>query len=436
MKIPEKAPEFVEIFKTNTAQVLAAMTDPQVIAFLNKEELEYNYWSAFKNLSMPKGMDPRIVWTCREVRRTGKLVLSPIKNRSADNFGYILTSAIEQTLHQTDRNMPFITEDMPEKQSREAVLIHSLMEEAIASSQIEGAAATRRKAKEMLASNSKPADRSEQMILNNYKAISHIRQLKEKPLSVELLLELHRILCERTLPEGEIGRFRISPQDDNVSVYDADGTVLYMPPPGGEIPGLLADLIKFANDDGGPFVHPLIKGILLHFWLAWIHPFCDGNGRTARAIFYWYMLKKKYWAFEYLSISRIVLNKEGQYKRAFLHTELSGDLTYFLAFNARIINEAALEITEYIKAKLRDEQAGALLLERFPGLNPRQRALLLHARRHPAYIYTIRGHQGLHNVSYATARADILGLVAAGLFTKAGGAKTQEFLAVQEKIKE
>lgn len=403
-------------------------------AFLSKEELEYNYWDTFKQLPMPKDFQPEIVWACREMRRSGKLINSPIKYGKDGFFGYTLTPVIEQTLHQTDRNMPFITEDQPEKQGRETMLIHALMEEAIASSQIEGAAATRRKAKEMLATHKKPANRSEQMILNNYKAITHIRELKDVPLSHEILRELHRILCEKTLAEDETGRFRKSPEDDNVEVIDSDGTVLYRPPEGNEIEPMLKDLITFANSDDGPFIHPLIKGILLHFWLAWIHPFCDGNGRTARAIFYWYMLRKKYWAFEYLSISRIVLHKEGQYKRAFLYSELSGDLTYFLAFNAKIINEAACEVAEYIKRKLKEENAGGELLRKFPGLNARQRALLIHARGHAGKIYTIRGHQSLHNISYATARADILGLVSMGVFIETGSSKTREFLPVQEKI--
>lgn len=435
MKIPEKPLEYINIFKNNAEKILLAITDIEVASFLSKEELEYNYWDNFRQLQMPKNLPPEIVWACREMRRSGKLINSPIKNDKNGFFGYTLTPVIEQTLHQTDRNMPFITEDLPEKQGREAMLIHALMEEAIASSQIEGAAATRRKAKEMLAAHKKPANRSEQMILNNYKAITHIRGLKDVPLSREILLELHRILCEKTLPEDEIGEFRQSPEDDNVEVIDSDGTVLYRPPAGKEIEAMLQDLIGFANSDGGPFIHPLIKGILLHFWLAWIHPFCDGNGRTARAIFYWYMLKKRYWAFEYLSISRIVLHKEGQYKRAFLYSELSGDLTYFLAFNAKIINEAACEVSDYIKRKLKEENAGVELLRKFPRLNTRQRALLLHAREHAAIIYTIRGHQGLHNVSYATARADMLGLVSMGLFIETGSSKTREFLPVSEKIR-
>jgi len=285
MKIPDKPLEYIHIFKNNAEKVLSAMTDTEVAAFLSREELEYNYWDAFKQLQMPKGFSPEIVWVCREMRRAGKLINSPIKNGEASFFGYTMTPVIEQTLHQTDRNMPFITEDLPEKQGREAMLIHALMEEAIASSQIEGAATTRRKAKEMLATNKKPANRSEQMILNNYKAITHIRGLKDVPLSCEILAELHRILCEKTLAEDEIGKFRQSPQDDNVEVIDPDGTVLYRPPAGKDVRGMLDALIEFANSDDGKFIHPLIKGILLHFWLAWIHPFCDGNGRTARAIF-------------------------------------------------------------------------------------------------------------------------------------------------------
>ncbi len=434
MKIPENPPNYLELLQTHPTDIFAAMVNPDVSSFLTKEELEYNHWDKFQHLLMPKNLSASIIWACRELRRSGKLISSPIRNGRSEFFSYTLTPVIEQTLHQTDRNMPFITEDLPQEHD-DAILIRSLMEEAIASSQIEGAAATRRKAKEMLATNKKPANRSEQMILNNYKAITHIRELKDKPLSEEMLLELHRILCKKTLDNNEIGRFRQSPHDDNVEVIDSDGIVLYKPPHGEEVIPMLRTLITFANSDDGVFIHPLIKGILLHFWLAWIHPFCDGNGRTARAIFYWYMLKKKYWAFEYLSISRIVLNKEGQYKRAFLNTELSGDLTYFLMFNSKIINEAAEEVSLYIKHKLKQERSGIDIIKRFPALNRRQREIVAHARGHAAHIYTIRRHQIQHNISYATARADILGLVAAGLFVETGDSKTHEFLPVPEKIK-
>lgn len=434
MKIPEPPPIAVAVFKAYPQEMLKAMVDPEVQAFLTKEEQEYNYWDKFRHLSMPGGFQPEVIWACREMQRTGKQTLTPIKNGDTGCFGYTLTAAIERTLHNTDRNMPLLTEDLPAGHGRDAILVRSLMEEAIASSQIEGAAATRRVAKEMLASNKKPADKAEQMILNNYAAINHIRALKDKPLSLEMLLELHRILAEKTLETAETGRFRQSPVDDNVEVIDSDGTVLYRPPKGELVEGMLTELVNFANSDDGPFIHPLVKGVLLHFWLAWIHPFCDGNGRTARAIFYWYMLRKKYWVFEYLSISRIVLNKEGQYKRAFISTELTGDLTYFLLFNARIINEAAEEVSAYLRRRLDKERAAGELLAKFPELNRRQREIVAHARTHPRQVYTIGHHRGQNNISYATARADLLGLVAAGLFTAVISSKTHEFLPVAEKI--
>ncbi|MCG2726106.1 MAG: Fic family protein [Elusimicrobia bacterium] len=436
MKIPETPPKYTEVLKNNREEIINALIDPEVIDFLTKEEQEYNYWDKFKYLKMPKNLDPKIIWSCREIRRSGKLIDSPIKSKDSQYFSYTLTPVIEKTLHQTDRNMPFIAAEFSQDAfDSRAMIIRSLMEEAIASSRIEGAAATRRKAKEMLATKKKPSNSSEQMILNNYTAINYIRKLKEKPLSKEILLDLHRILSEETLDSKEIGRFRQSPLDDNVEIIDSDGTVLHKPPHGKYVESMLNDLIEFANTNKGAFIHPLIKGILLHFWLAWIHPFCDGNGRTARAIFYWYMLKEKYWAFEYLSISRIVLNKEGQYKRAFLNTELSGDLTYFLMFNSKIINEAAKEVHDYIKRRLKQECLETDILKKFSMLNQRQRKIIFHAKAHSGRIYTIRRHQIQNNIAYATARSDILGLVKLGLFTAMGSSKIHEFTPISEKLK-
>ena len=75
----------------------------------------------------------------------------------------------------------------------------------------------------------------------------------------------------------------------------------------------------------GVFIHPIVKGIIIHFLIAFIHPFVDGNGRTASAIFYWYMLRKGYWLTEYLSISRIISRSKRQYEKAYLYTECDGN---------------------------------------------------------------------------------------------------------------
>src|SRR5205814_10028127 len=60
--------------------------------------------------------------------------------------------------------------------------------------------------------------------------------------------------------------------------------------------------------DALPIFHPMVRSMILHFWLAYDHPFVDGNGRTARALFYWSMLRNGYWMFEYITISKIILS--------------------------------------------------------------------------------------------------------------------------------
>ena len=79
---------------------------------------------------------------------------------------------------------------------------------------------------------------------------------------------------------------------------------------------MIEALCDYANRETDDFEHPTIKAIALHCWLALIHPFADGNGRTARALFYLFMLKNDYWLFEYLSISRVILRRRAQYERS------------------------------------------------------------------------------------------------------------------------
>lgn len=95
------------------------------------------------------------------------------------------------------------------------------MDEAIASSQIEGAATTRRVAKEMLRTGRPPQTRGERMILNNFRTVSRIGDLGDKPLTTSVLLELQASLTEGTLADpGEVGRLRTPIDDDDIIVGD------------------------------------------------------------------------------------------------------------------------------------------------------------------------------------------------------------------------
>ncbi len=138
------------------------------------------------------------------------------------------------------------------------------------------------------------------------------------------MLELHRILTEGTLDDPTAAGRLQRPDEERIAVVDAtDGSLIHTPPPATELPARLQALCDFANqgeDESDSFIHPVVRAILLHFFLAYDHPFEDGNGRTARALFYWAMRTNGYWLAEYLSISRILREAPAQYSRAFLFT--------------------------------------------------------------------------------------------------------------------
>jgi len=250
------------------------------------------------------------------------------------------------------------------------------MEEAIASSQIEGAATTRKVAKEMLRTGRRPRDISETMILNNYRAIMRIGELRDEPLTPEAVLELHRILTDGTLDDPSAAGRLQRPDEERVTVVDpADDTVLHVPPPAEQLPSRLARLCRFANGEPEePFVHPVVRAIVVHLWLAYDHPFEDGNGRTARALFYWVMAAQGYWLTEYLSISRLLYTARSRYRRSFLLTENDDlDATYFLSFQLGIIVRAIDEMHAHLRAKMDELRQTEELLRR-SDLNHRQLA--------------------------------------------------------------
>lgn len=178
---------------------------------------------------------------------------------------------------------------------------------------------------------------------------------------------------------------------------------------------------RFANEgDGGErFIHPVVRAILLHFWLAYDHPFEDGNGRTARILFFWSMHRSGYWLAEYLPISRLIRAAPAQYGRAFLESESDeGDTTYFLLHQLRVIERAIQDLHDYLSRKVAEQHDVERMLDVVDGLNGRQVVLLTHAAKHPGHAYTFGGHARSHRVTHETARADLGGLAKGGLLTR------------------
>lgn len=301
--------------------------------------------------------------------------------------------------------------------ARDRWLAASWEEEAIRSSQLEGASTSRAVAKEMLRTGRQATSRGERMILNNYHAMQFVRERRGQDLTTEMVRKLHAIVTDQTLDSPEdAGRLQ-EPGEERVRVWADDGELLHRPPAAEGLGERMQRMCDFANSasDGEDFVHPVVRSILLHYRLAHDHPFVDGNGRTARALFYWSMLHRDYWLAEYLTISTILRRGHARYVRSFLYTELGeGDLTYFVLHHLEVIERAIRGLEDYLARKM--EQVGAATdLMRTGDFNHRQAALLEDALRHPQAQYMIRGHANRHNVVYQTARTDLLALAEVGL---------------------
>lgn len=412
MKIPKTPPALDTLFSALSQDRLIDLIQ-QGLHWARRDPL-YLHWDDLRFKQPPKGFTQAEWWLGLKLARRPALRELPLTDKQGDPFEYSVPDSLNQLLHQIDRDIGDgfgLLDDTTTSRDKEAYVVNSLIQESITSSQLEGAVTTREVAKKMLQSGRPPRDKSERMILNNYRTMSRIREIMDSELTPELILELHRIATEGTLDrEDTAGRFRNS--DEVVEVADAYGEVFHTPPPAAELPHRLRVLCDFANGrETDTFVHPIVRAIIVHFALAYDHPFVDGNGRTARAVFYWCMLRQKYPLFEYISISQVLLKAPGKYYKAFLHAETDdNDLTYFLQHQAGVIKAAVEELRTYIKRKASDLHEAARSLQGSEMLNLRQQAVIAHAVRHPETVYDIQIHQNSQRISHQTARDDLVGL--------------------------
>ncbi len=425
MKLPVRAPTFSELLQRGSIG-LGDFVDNKSIG--PEVEGVYEHWDHLRHLTPPEGLTSEAWWAGIKLARMSMARPLPILDKDQQPFRVSVTGRMQQALHFIDRQAAGTilgAERGDDETTRRRYLWRSLIEEAMTSSQLEGASTTRSIAKEMLATGRQPRDRSEQMIYNNFNMMQALRGWRDRPLTVDGIFEMHRLLMRDALNDPtQAGRFRT--EEDNVIVQDrGDPTItLHVPPPAKQLPERLQALCDFANaPNGDNFLHPVIRAFAIHFQIGYDHPFCDGNGRTARALFYWSMLRSGYWLTEYISISSVLKKAPSKYVRAYLYTESDeSDLGYFISHQLGVIQEAVNGLRGYMAKKARERsQAEALLRPGSPlgaALNHRQRALLLHAVRRPDSIYEIAGHQTEHRVSNPTARTDLLGLWKLGLLTK------------------
>lgn len=426
MKHPQNPPEVGPLLE----QVTSA--DPQLFAriFLNSRPVDhkgrYVHWDKLRHLTPPDGLTHEQWWLGVSMSRQAISRPLPPVDRDGNTFRFSNVDPIQAMVHRIDQHASgqiLADEQIADPRSSDRYLMSSLVEESITSSQLEGASTTRRVAKELLRTGRRPRDRGERMILNNFTAMQNAARMAQgnDPLTPDDVLRLHRIVTDGTLDDpADAGRLQ-TPDEDRITVGSPqDDRILHWPPPACELPERLTRLCAFANGESGEgFIHPVVRAIVIHFWLAYDHPFVDGNGRTARALFYWSMLRSGYWLAQYISISSILRKAPAKYARSYLYTETdNNDMTYFIIYQLDVIERAIESLRRYLAAKVREIRELESLLRNCSWLNHRQLALLSSAVRDPAQRFTIKAQQRTHQVAYQSARTDLLRLEDLGLLTR------------------
>lgn len=409
----EKAPS---ISQEDLLSAMLLTPDDKVQEVVNKVNETFEYWDTIKYKRCPEGCTPQQLWTYVKAAR----VKSMMSVWGKYGITLTLTNQMQRMCHEIDMNWggSWGTDSIIGDENKEQYLVGSLMEEAIYSSQMEGAATTRKVAKEMLRKKMTPKDKSQQMIANNYQTIQFIVSHKDALLTPELLLQIHQLMTEHTMQNPqEAGCFRSN--NDVVVENGITHETVHIPPTYEEIPNFVEDLCRFFNEQDAPqFIHPIIRGIIIHFMVAYVHPFADGNGRTARALFYWYMLKQGYWLTEYLSISRVIAKSKKSYEKAFLYTEADGmEMGYFVAYNMRVLQQSFKQLQDYIKRKQEEKRAANSFL-RIGNINTRQAQIIKMFADDSNLVVTIADLQAKFLVSPTTAKADVVGLMNMGLLSE------------------
>lgn len=383
---------------------------PENQYFFNKIESEYLHWDKVKYLGFKK--NDINLW--KEIKLIRKLISKKfvLNTKHPISLEYGVNDFLQQKLHYLDFNFGagIQKEQLLSDLDKHQYLSNALMEESIFSSMIEGATTTRVKAKDMLRKGKKPNNKSEQMILNNYKTIQYISENKSEEITIHKLFEIHKLVTENTLEEENCGVFRNT--NDVLVMNQITGEIVHTPPSFKKLEELMQSFCDFFNNNPKEeFIHPIVKASILHFLIGYIHPFVDGNGRTARALFYWYLLKNGYWLTEYLSISRVILKTKTQYEKAYIYSEIDEmNVSYFIHYQVKVLTQAFEDLKDYLSKKKKEENKLNKYLK-VSNINERQAQILYWIEEDANRYFSVKEIENIFSVTNQTARTDIEELV-------------------------
>lgn len=390
------------------------------------EKGRYLHFDEFR-YRVPKGMDPDLCWSLTKQARTAQSKFLMDMGEPATACHYYLSPSIQKAQsfcdrYASDSALELMSQKMGEARQFEYLINDLIEDEAISSSQLEGAATTTKRAKELISQIITPRTPDERMIMGNFKMMNFAWVNRAEKLTPELIMAIHKIGVEGIDDDKYYpGAFRV---DDDVVVQGRDGEVLHEPPAAANLYRRIKQLCDWLNcshdeADSAEYIHPMIKAMALHFSIGYEHPFRDGNGRVARSLFYWFMFKSGFATFRYIAISTLLKNAPVQYGKSYLYTETDEmDMTYFLDYQSQILLKAIKQFQDvYQQTLLQLAQFDAWVWE--SGLNNKLNAnqkVIFQVAKTRNIAFTARSVQHNLNVAYGTAATSLKGLEELGLF--------------------
>jgi Fic family protein len=193
-----------------------------------------------------------------------------------------------------------------------------------------------------------------QEVINYRNAMGLLEELASKRggYDLDILKDIHKETVQKIVAEEKVGVFRTS---QVVIKEEGTGKIIFRPPPFVEVPFLLEDFIKWLNAKEAKPLHPIIKAGIAHYVLVAIHPFVEGNGRTARAFASLILRRENYDIKQFFALEEHFDQDPGSYYKAFSLVDKQSpnigqrDLTLWLEYFTEVV---AIELTK-IKDKVK-----------------------------------------------------------------------------------
>jgi Fic family protein len=197
-------------------------------------------------------------------------------------------------------------------------------------------------------------ERDIQEVINYRNVVSLLDELGEKrePYDKALLLDIYRETVKNIVSEEKAEGFR---KTQVVIKEEGSGKIVFQPPPFVEVPYLLDDFFEWLNGPDAGSVHPVLKAAIVHYVLVAIHPFVEGNGRSARALATLILLRENYDIKRFFALEEHFDADPASYYEAFAETDkqsrdIAGrDLTSWLEYFTEVVAAELVKVKESIR---------------------------------------------------------------------------------------